>query len=53
LTGGEISDSTDIHAASQLIPSMAAYRALIQRKPFDEQFLTVMIDGLLLPALRK
>jgi AcrR family transcriptional regulator len=53
LDRGEISESADIHAASQLIPSMAAYRALIQRKPFDVQFLTMMIDGLLLPALRK
>ncbi|MCV4276076.1 TetR/AcrR family transcriptional regulator [Pseudomonas capsici] len=53
LERGEISASADIDAASQVLPSMAAYRALIQRKPFDLTFLTTMIDGVLLPALKK
>ncbi|GFM67585.1 putative TetR-family transcriptional regulator [Pseudomonas cichorii] len=53
LERGEISANADIDAASQVLPSMAAYRALIQRKPFDLQFLTTMIDGVLLPALSK
>ncbi|MCV4263740.1 TetR/AcrR family transcriptional regulator [Pseudomonas capsici] len=51
LERGEISASADIDAACQVLPSMAAYRALIQRRPFDLQFLTTMIDGVLLPAL--
>ncbi len=50
---GEISSNADIDAVSRVIPSMAAYRALIQRKPFDLQFLTTIIDGVLLPALSK
>ncbi|RMQ40636.1 Transcriptional regulator, TetR family [Pseudomonas cichorii] len=53
LERGEISASADIDAACQVLPSMAAYRALIQRRPFDLQFLTTMIDGVLLPALGK
>lgn len=49
---GEISASADIATASQVIPSMAAYRALIQRRPFEKDFLVALIDGVLLPALR-
>lgn len=48
---GEISAAADIETASQVIPSMAAYRALIQRKPFDRNFLISLIDGVLIPAL--
>lgn len=48
---GEIQAETDIQTASQVVPSMAAYRALIQRKPFELQFLTSVIDGVLMPAL--
>ncbi|WGY47165.1 TetR/AcrR family transcriptional regulator [Vibrio sp. ABG19] len=50
---GEIAANADINAVSRVIPSMAAYRALIQRKPFDLPFLTTIIDGVLLPALSK
>lgn len=49
---GEIAQTADIETLSQLIPSLAAYRALIQRKPFEKQFLITLIDGVLLPALR-
>lgn len=49
---GEISSAADIETASRVIPSMAAYRALIQRKPFEKEFLVTLIDGVLLPALR-
>lgn len=52
-TRGEISVNADINAVSRIIPSMAAYRALVQRKPFDLSFLTTIIDGVLLPALSK
>jgi AcrR family transcriptional regulator len=48
---GEVQPGADIRTASQVMPSMAAYRALIQRKPFELQFLTSVIDGVLLPAL--
>jgi len=48
---GEISELADIETASQIIPSMAAYRALIQRRPFEKEFLVSLIDGVLLPAL--
>jgi AcrR family transcriptional regulator len=49
---GEIAPSADIETAAQIIPSMAAYRALIQRKPFEHAFLVTLIDSVLLPALR-
>jgi AcrR family transcriptional regulator len=49
---GEISETADIETVSRIIPSMAAYRALIQRKPFEKEFLVTLIDGVLLPALR-
>ena len=51
LERGELSNSTDIETMSQIIPSMAAYRSMILRKPFDRKFLVSMIDGVLLPAL--
>lgn len=49
---GEIPASADIETASQVIPSMAAYRALIQRKPFAREFLVGLVDGVILPALQ-
>jgi len=51
LARGEICAGANIEMAAQVVPSMAAYRALIQRKPFELQFLTQVIDRLLLPAL--
>ncbi|PPU77995.1 TetR/AcrR family transcriptional regulator [Xanthomonas sp. NCPPB 1638] len=51
LARGELSAHADIECAAQVVPSMAAYRVLIQRKPFDLAFLVRMLDGLLLPAL--
>lgn len=48
---GEIPASADIETLSQVIPSMAAYRALVQRKPFEREFLVALVDGVLLPAL--
>ncbi len=49
---GEISASADIGTLSQVIPSMAAYRTLVQRKPIDLAFLVSMVDGVIVPALR-
>lgn len=48
---GQIADSADIEIVAQVIPSVAAYRTLIQRKPFENDFLTSWIDGVVLPAL--
>jgi AcrR family transcriptional regulator len=48
---GEIPASADIHTLSQIIPSMAAFRSLVQRKSFDLAFLVSMVDGVVLPAL--
>ncbi len=48
---GEASNQANIETIAQVIPSMAAYRAMVQRRPFERDFLVEMIDGLLLPAL--
>ncbi len=48
---GDISREADIGTASTVVASMAAYRALIQRKPFEWDFLVGLIDGVVLPAL--
>lgn len=49
---GEISASADIRTLSQVIPSMAAYRTLVQRKPIGLAFLVSMVDGVVVQALR-
>jgi AcrR family transcriptional regulator len=49
---GEVPASADIGMLSQVIPSMAAYRTLVQRKPIDLAFLVSMVDGVILPALQ-
>jgi len=40
-----------VDTLARLIPSLAAYRALIGRRPFDHAFLVEIVDGVLLPAL--
>ncbi|MBC7843156.1 MAG: TetR/AcrR family transcriptional regulator [Gemmatimonadaceae bacterium] len=52
VTRGEVSARADITTLSQVVPSMAAYRTLVQRKPFTLEFLLSMIDGVIMPALR-
>lgn len=52
ISRGEIDTAADVETLSQIIPCIAAYRALIQRKPFDREFLVSIIDGVLLPAVR-
>ncbi|MEA5362791.1 TetR/AcrR family transcriptional regulator [Amycolatopsis sp., V23-08] len=52
MSRGEIDATADVETLAQIIPSIAAYRALIQRKPFDRDFLVSIIDGVLLPAVR-
>lgn len=49
---GEISGRADIEMACQVMTSTAAFRGLIQRKPFDKPFFAALLDGVLLPALR-
>ncbi|AKU95667.1 Transcriptional regulator, TetR family [Labilithrix luteola] len=49
---GEIPATADIATLSQVIPSMAAYRSLVQRRAFELSFLVSMIDTVVLPALR-
>jgi len=51
LARGEVDADAQVETAAQIIPSLAAYRALIQRRPFDHAFLVEIIDGVLLPAL--
>jgi len=47
---GEIPASADIATLSRIVPIAAAYRALVLRKDFEADFLTTMIDRVLLPA---
>lgn len=48
---GETRAGVDILAMAEVIPSMGGYRALIQRRPFDRDFLVSLLDHVLLPAL--
>ena len=48
---GEIAATADIHTICKVAPTMAAYQALVQRKPFTMEFLVSMIDTIVLPAL--
>jgi AcrR family transcriptional regulator len=47
---GSVNALADIKALSQVVPSMAAFRAIVLRKPFDKEFLVSLVDGVLLPA---
>lgn len=47
---GEISSDVDIEALCLIGPAMAAYRALMQRKPVDRDFMITVIDRVILPA---
>jgi len=49
---GEVAPSADVATLSRVVASMAAYRSVVLRKPFTEAFLTDLVDGVLLPALR-
>ena len=50
---GEIAADADLETLSKVLPAMAAYRSLVQRQPFDLEFLLSMVDGVILPALRR
>lgn len=47
---GEISSDVDIEALCLIGPAMAAYRALMLRKPVDRDFMITVIDRVILPA---
>ncbi len=48
---GEIRADVDVETLSMLVPSMAAYRLLLQHGALDRDFLIGVIDGILLPAV--
>jgi AcrR family transcriptional regulator len=48
---GDINAAAPLNTVARVIPEMAAYRSLSQRKPFDEKFLTALLDDVILPAL--
>lgn len=48
---GEVAASADVATLSRVVASMAAYRSVVLRKPFTEEFLMDLVDGVLLPAL--
>lgn len=48
---GEARAGAHVETLAQIIPSLAAYRTLIQRRPFDRALLVEIIDAVLLPAL--
>ncbi len=48
---GEVRPDADIETLSLITPSLAAYRSLVQRLPFDFEFLSSIVDSVLLPAL--
>jgi AcrR family transcriptional regulator len=49
---GEIPAAADIETICEVLPTMAAYRTIVQRKPFDRDFLVTTVDVLIMPALR-
>ncbi|WP_207208117.1 TetR/AcrR family transcriptional regulator [Salipiger sp. IMCC34102] len=50
---GEIPAAADIALAAQIIPSMAAYRALILRVAIEKDLLVRLVDQIVLPALHE
>lgn len=50
LARGEIRADADLDALAELLPAMAAFRGLVERKPIDREYQISLIDGILLPA---
>lgn len=48
---GEVPVTADIRTTSRVLPTTAAYRALVQRRSFDWEFLVTSVDVVILPAL--
>lgn len=49
---GEISADADIEMACEVINAVTSYRTLTQNKPFDKDSYAVLLDNILLPALK-
>lgn len=47
---GEVRADADLDALSRLLPALAAFRGLVERKPIDREYQISVIDGILLPA---
>jgi AcrR family transcriptional regulator len=50
LARGEIRADADLDALSRLLPALAAFRGLVERRPIDREYQISIIDGILLPA---
>ena len=50
LARGEIRTDADLDALAMLLPALAAFRGLVERKPIDRDYQISLIDGILLPA---
>lgn len=48
---GEIAADTDVETLAALIPTLATYRACIQRQPIPPAYIAKLIETVLLPAL--
>lgn len=48
---GEARASAPIETLATIIPSLGAFRSLVQRQAFDRAFLEAMLDDVVLPAL--
>ena len=49
---GEISAEADIETACEVINALTSYRTLTQNKPFNKDSYAVLLDNILLPALK-
>ena len=47
---GEISADRDIELLARVASGMAAFRMLVEQKPLDAEYLTSLIDHVILPA---
>ena len=50
LARGEVRANADLDALAELLPAMAAFRGLVERRPIDREYQISLIDGILLPA---
>lgn len=51
-TRGEISADADIEMACEVINAITSYRTLTQNKPFNKDSYAVLLDNIVLPALK-
>ncbi|MDO8382871.1 MAG: TetR/AcrR family transcriptional regulator [Microbacterium sp.] len=50
LARGEIRADADLDMLARLLPALAAFRGIVERKPIDREYQIALIDGILLPA---